>query len=107
MSACCSCVVVDWVLQGTTTYPPLSTHTVSFDPSFCPCTAQHKSQVPVKILCGHDCSLCAPPTASRVFWPGFNPLYPLTMSAVPRPMLVGMYIASLFRPACDWRIGSC
>lgn len=31
--------------------------------------------VPVKMLCGHDCSLCAPPTALSVFCPGFNPLH--------------------------------
>ena len=30
--------------------------------------------LPVKILCGHDCNLCAPPTASSVFCPGFSPL---------------------------------
>jgi hypothetical protein len=30
---------------------------------------------PVKMLCGHDCNLCAPPTASSVFCPGFNPLH--------------------------------
>ena len=32
-------------------------------------------EVPVKILCGHDCNLCAPPTASSVFCPGFSPLH--------------------------------
>ena len=30
--------------------------------------------IPVKMLCGHDCSLCAPPIASSVFCPGLRPL---------------------------------
>lgn len=29
---------------------------------------------PVRMLCGHDWSLCAPPIASSVAWPGLSPL---------------------------------
>ena len=37
-------------------------------------------KLPVKILCGHDCNLCAPPIASSVFCPGFNPLNYISVS---------------------------
>jgi hypothetical protein len=33
-----------------------------------------QSNSPVSMLCGHDCSLCAPPMASRAAWPGLRPL---------------------------------
>jgi hypothetical protein len=36
---------------------------------------QEIGQAPVSMLCGHDCSLCAPPIASNAACPGFRPLH--------------------------------
>ena len=74
-------------------YPPLSIDLVSFDYH-----DEGSMEIPVKILCGHDCNLCAPPTASSVFCPGFNPLHN-TRSASRRPTRDQNHI--LPRPACD------
>jgi hypothetical protein len=78
---CLFFLVQAWASRGcwfARTYPPLSTHMSVFFSSELysqnHARSIQNSQVPVKILCGHDCSLCAPPTASSVFCPGFKPL---------------------------------
>jgi len=64
------------------THPPLSAH----DSESAACLrswSKFPLLIPVRILCGHDCNLCAPPTASRVFWPGFRPLINVSVAKIP------------------------
>lgn len=65
--SCCS--IVHEVERVTN--PPLSA-TISYCPQFQ--VFRVEGRTPVRILCGHDWNLCAPPIASSVACPGFKPL---------------------------------
>ena len=71
-SSCRSARVWSFAIGERETYPPLS---VSPSQPQIHKTTKQATQLPVKILCSHPCNLCAPPTASSVFCPGFSPLH--------------------------------
>lgn len=94
ISACCFFffVVIEKVGKGERTLHCLLTRVSSIQ-SLSMIGSQ--PQVPVKILCGHDCSLCAPPTASSVFCPGFKPLQKHTKSVHGVQRCISMFSSGL------------